>query len=111
MPKITYNKLIRDHIPAMIAASGKTCKTEIMSPDEFEHRLLEKLVEEAREAQQAEPAQLKTELADLLEVIEALLAARGISRQAVRQEQRCRRKERGGFAKRLKLLWTESVDE
>lgn len=107
MPRITYNKLIRDHIPAIIAESGKTCETEKLSPDEFERGLLEKLVEEAQEAQQADPAQLKTELADLLEVIDALLTTKGISRQAVRQEQRRRRKERGGFAKRLKLLWTE----
>jgi predicted house-cleaning noncanonical NTP pyrophosphatase (MazG superfamily) len=107
MPRITYNKLIRDRIPEIIADSGKTCEIEILSPGEFEHHLLEKLIEEAREAQQADGLKLKTELADLLEVVDALLEFKGISRQSVRAEQRLRRKERGGFEKRLKLLWTE----
>jgi predicted house-cleaning noncanonical NTP pyrophosphatase (MazG superfamily) len=107
MPRIVYNKLIRDRIPEIIAASGKTYQTESMSPEEFERGLLEKLIEEASEAQQADQAHLKTELADLLEVIDTLLAFKGLSRQAVRREQHRRRKERGGFDQRLKLLWTE----
>jgi predicted house-cleaning noncanonical NTP pyrophosphatase (MazG superfamily) len=107
MSRIVYNKLVRDRIPEIIAQSGKTYGVESMSPEEFERGLLEKLIEEARETQQADDTQLKTELADLQEVIEALLVLKGISRQALRTEQRSRRRERGGFKKRLKLLWTE----
>lgn len=107
MPQIVYNKLIRDRIPEIIADSGKTCEIVIMPDDEFELALLEKPVEEAREAQQAGNENLKTELADLLEVVDTLLALKGIPRDALRAEQRLRRNERGGFKKRLKLVWTE----
>jgi predicted house-cleaning noncanonical NTP pyrophosphatase (MazG superfamily) len=107
MSRIVYNKLVRDRIPEIIAQNGKTYGAESMSPEEFERGLLEKLIEEAREAQQADDTQLKTELADLQEVIDALLVLKGISRQVLRAEQRSRRRERGGFKKHLKLLWTE----
>ena len=29
----TYNKLVRDRIPEIIEASGKSCKTEILSDE------------------------------------------------------------------------------
>jgi predicted house-cleaning noncanonical NTP pyrophosphatase (MazG superfamily) len=47
------------------------------------------------------------ELADLYEVIDAILAACEISREEVLERQRERRQQRGGFERRLKLLWTE----
>ena len=31
----TYNKLVRDRIPEIIEASGKSCKTEILSNEEY----------------------------------------------------------------------------
>ncbi len=34
MGKITYHKLVRDKIPEIIKASGKVCKTEILSDSE-----------------------------------------------------------------------------
>ncbi|MCU0486032.1 MAG: hypothetical protein MUC85_07950 [Anaerolineales bacterium] len=69
--------------------------------------LLEKLVEEAQEARQAPPDELVTELADLQEVLAALLAAWQIAPEQVQQVQRQRRAERVGFDGHLKLLWTE----
>ena len=107
MAKITYNKLIRDRIPEIIEQEGKHYYVETMTPVEYEKALLEKLVEEAKEARWADEAHIKTELADILEVIDALLELKCLSRQALRREQRLRRSKRGGFEKRLKLLWTE----
>ena len=79
-----------------------------MSEAEYRQGLLEKLVEEAR---QAAPNELITELADLQEVIGAVLAAWVISPEIVQQVQAQRHAERGGFEQRLKLLWTEDGDE
>ncbi len=107
MTRITYNKLIRDKIPEIIEQDGKRYAVTTMNLVEYEKSLLEKLVEEALEAQKADDAHIKTELADILEVIDGLLEIKGISRQAIRSEQHRRRSERGGFEKRLKLLWTE----
>jgi len=107
MTKITYNKLIRDRIPEIIERDGKRYAVETMQPREYEKALLEKLIEEAHEVQQADEVHIKTELADILEVIDTLLHLKGISPQSVRSMQRRRRNERGGFEKGLMLLWTE----
>ena len=104
----TYNKLVRDRIPEIIAADGRQCSTEIMSDDEYRRALLAKLVEEAQEvAAAAEDDELVKEIADLYEVIDALLIAFDLDREAVLAMQQKRHDERGGFEKRIKLLWTE----
>ena len=65
------------------------------------------LLEEAREAGQATPDELAKEIADLYEVIDALLEAYQIPREIVFETQTMRRRERGGFKNRLRLHWTE----
>jgi predicted house-cleaning noncanonical NTP pyrophosphatase (MazG superfamily) len=105
--RIEYNKLIRDRIPEIIDQDGKQFATEIMNENDYKQALLEKLVEEAGEARIAAPGKLITELADLLEVIDALLETSGIDRDQLRAIQSQRQFDRGGFEKRLKLLWVE----
>lgn len=106
-----YNKLVRDRIPEIIQNSGKRCAIETMSDAEYRLALMEKLVEEAQEARQAAPDELITELADLHEVLTALMTAWQIAPEHVQQVQRQRRAERGGFEQRLKLLWTEDEED
>ena len=65
------------------------------------------LIEEAGEAANASEEDLATELADLQEVVDALISARGLTRSAVRSLQEQRRAERGAFSRRLRLLWTQ----
>ncbi len=103
-----YNKLVRDAIPEIIRQHGDTCQTEAMTEAEFQLALRQKLVEEAQEAVQATTeGDLITELADLYEVVDTLLQTNSITTDLVRTEQERRREERGGFAQRIKLLWTE----
>lgn len=99
-----YQKLIRDFIPSIIAASGRSCETRVLEESEYAAALRAKLVEEACEAQAASATELATELADVLEVIDALLVAYGLQLEQVQQVQAARRIERGGFANRLLLL-------
>jgi predicted house-cleaning noncanonical NTP pyrophosphatase (MazG superfamily) len=105
--RTVYGKLVRDRIPEIIRVSGRTCESEVMSWEEYRRALLAKLVEEAREAEAAGPAELARELADLQEVIDAVLEAFVIPRQAVEGLQEERRRERGGFQGRVRLLWSE----
>lgn len=106
MPRTTYGKLVRDRIPEIIRASGRECGIEEISEEEVRSALLVKLVEEAEEAR-AVDADLVTECADVLEVLEAAITVHGLTWEAVRAEQQRRRAERGGFEKRLRLLWTQ----
>lgn len=105
--KKTHNKLVRDRIPEIIAADGRDYAIEIMEDDEYRQALLAKLVEEARESAEAEPDELMKELADLYEVIDSVLMAFDLDKDAILTLQQKRRDERGGFERRIKLLWTE----
>jgi len=109
--RITYNKLIRDNIPAIITATGKPFETDAYDESGYQQALRQKLVEEAEEvrASRSETETIK-EIADLYEVVDALLAASGISRETVLAKQQQRRDERGGFGSRLQLLWVEEAD-
>ena len=78
-----------------------------MSDDEYHRALLVKLIEEAQEFTATDRDEMVKEIADLYEVIDALLIAFDLDREAVLAMQQKRRDERGGFEKRIKLLWTE----
>jgi predicted house-cleaning noncanonical NTP pyrophosphatase (MazG superfamily) len=84
----------------------------------FRLALLNKLIEEAEEARTAGAAagdgaggagtsSLVAELADLREVLDAVVAAFGLTADEVAAAQWARREERGAFARRLRLLWVE----
>ena len=70
----TYYKLIRDKIPEIIQADGKTCITRILSDEEYVDALEKKLNEEVAEYQTDKNLE---ELADILEVLQAICIARG----------------------------------
>ena len=102
-----YNKLVRDRIPEIIARDGREYETVTLSEDQYREALRAKLMEEAKEVAVAEPDRLITELADVYEIMDAIMAAYQIERDLVLAEQDQRRVARGGFEKRLLLLWTE----
>ena len=102
MSTIKYNKLVRDRIPEIIEASGKRCVCATLSDEEYLVRLDEKLNEELAEYQESKSME---ELADLLEVIRAVAAARGSSVEEVEAIRRDKVAKRGGFEK--KILLTE----
>ncbi len=105
--RTSYHKLIRDRIPAIIQERGGDCGTERMDEAAYRQALREKLVEEAQEVATAATDDLVTELADLYEVVDALLLATGLTSQQVLTLQAQRRAKRGAFTQRLRLLWTE----
>ena len=104
MKKIEYNKLVRDRIPEIIEASGKTCVTETLSSDEYLRMLDAKLDEELAEYHKDQNIE---ELADLLEVIRAAVIARGWTLEELERVRAEKAAERGGFEKRilLRAVW------
>jgi predicted house-cleaning noncanonical NTP pyrophosphatase (MazG superfamily) len=106
-----YKKLIRDKIPEMMDAAGVGYELTTLDGDAYHAALREKLVEEAMEVAQApERGALIDELADVQEVLAALMAATGVTGAEVAAVQRQRRAERGGFERRLELVWTERAE-
>lgn len=96
----TYNKLVRDRIPELIAADGNRCTTETLSQEAYLAMLDAKLDEELAEYHRDQNIE---ELADLLEVLRAAAAARGYSAQALERVCAEKKEKRGGFEKRIFL--------
>ena len=100
MRSIAYNKLVRDRIPEIIESSGKTCSTEILSPEDYLRMIDAKLDEEPAEYHKDQNIE---ELADLLEVIHAAAIARGYTLEDLEQIRAEKAARRGGFEKRILL--------
>ena len=95
-----YNKLIRDKIPEIIEAAGKQCIVEVMNDEEYLEALDTKLNEELAEYQADKSLE---ELADLLEVMYAVVRARGYTTEELERVRKQKAEKRGGFEKRLRL--------
>ena len=105
MKTIEYHKLVRDRIPEIIEKDGKACVCSVLSQQDYIALLDQKLNEELAEYQESKSLE---ELADLLEVIFAVAAARGSSMEKVDKIRLKKKEKRGGFEKRILL---ESVIE
>lgn len=95
-----YNKLVRDRIPEIIENTGKKCKTEILSDEDYLKMIDVKLDEELAEYHKDQNIE---ELADLLEVIYAATIARGHSLEELEQIRINKSQKRGGFEKKILL--------
>jgi predicted house-cleaning noncanonical NTP pyrophosphatase (MazG superfamily) len=107
--RVTYNKLIRDRIPEIIEADGHRAATRVLDGEDFRVALLAKLVEEAQEAEKAPVHELPGELADVWEVLEALLSELSLTWKELEALAAVKRSERGGFERRLFLEYSEQV--
>ena len=107
MSKFYHNKLIRDRIPHILEANKGKYEVRIMGKDEFKRELRKKLFEEAKEVIGAEKDGLLKELADILELIKSIAESESISFDLIEKKQRERRRDRGGFKKRLFLIWSD----
>jgi predicted house-cleaning noncanonical NTP pyrophosphatase (MazG superfamily) len=107
--RVDYHKLVRDGIPRIIEAGGGRSATRVLDRAGYLAALRAKLVEEAGEAQAPPDGQLRSELADVLEVLRALAAAHGMSWEDVVAEAARKRGERGGFEQRIFLEYVEQA--
>lgn len=99
-----YNKLVRDRIPEIIEYTGQSCKYRTLQLEEFLRCLDEKLLEELKEYQASGEIE---ELADMFEVMLAIMMAKNVSLEQFEQIRGAKKKQRGGFERRLFL---ESVE-
>ena len=99
-----YNKLVRDKIPEIIERNGGKADVRVLSEEEYKQYLEKKLDEETVEYHRDKTPE---ELADILEVVYALAATAGCSREQLMET--CRRKHdlRGGFEASYLLISSE----
>lgn len=97
--KRIYNKLVRDGVPEQIAQGGDTCVHCVLEDeDEYRFALDEKLDEEIADYQISKDI---SELSDVLEVIHAIVEARGMTFEELDEMRLKKREKRGGFTKRF----------
>jgi predicted house-cleaning noncanonical NTP pyrophosphatase (MazG superfamily) len=90
-----YRKLVRDNIPAHLDAKGIPYEKHVADDAEYRLELIRKLHEEAVEFSEAGAIE---ELADVMEVIDALRALPEYAQVTVVQE--AKRAEKGAFTNR-----------
>ena len=96
-----YDKLVRDKIPFIIKKNGHQAIIRTADIHEYWVRLLEKLEEETEEFVHDEDIE---ELADILEVIDAICKFKGFSMEEILKIKKLKKKNSGGFDKKIVLL-------
>ena len=101
-----FNKLVRDKIPEIIENNNEVAETRILNDKEYKEALIKKLLEEYNEVIVAEGENFLEELADMLEVIDALAKQENKTLNDIIKikEEKC--EKRGGFDKKILLLKT-----
>lgn len=105
--KHIYNKLVRDRIPEIIENDHKTCATRILENGEYLECLKNKLLEECHEVMDAEGEDIKKEIADVLEVLEALENTLHIDHKEVLSIKEKKARSNGAFDKKIYLEYVE----
>jgi len=95
-----YNKLVRDKIPDIIKKKGGKAIVHIATDKEFWIKLKEKLDEEIKEFNKAESVE---EMADILEVLNAIIRFKRFNTKTLETVRLKKLKERGGFKKKIIL--------
>ena len=103
--KKQINKLVRDNIPSLCEQNGSIPETKILDQETYTVALKTKLQEEVDEYLADNTIE---ELADIMEVIQALAENQGASLDAVMAAKQQKQNKNGAFKKRIYLISVES---
>lgn len=104
-------KLWRNKAIEMCQEKGSIIHWKYLNDQEYDEQLRLKLIEESHEVKDAiTNSELKSELADLLEVIDSLCSLHNITMSDIKIEQERKKAERGGFDERKFVQKVEHPD-
>ena len=102
-----YKKLVRDRIPEIIKANGENPITRVLDDMEYKEELEKKLHEEYLEVLDAAGDSRIEELADMLEVMEALASVENKTLEDVLSVKAKKQEKRGAFKDKIYLEGVE----
>ena len=103
--KYVYNKLVRDKIPENINnTEGRKANYKTLSDEEYLIELDKKIFEEAHEFIEEHSVE---ELADLIEVISAIMELKNISLDDVEKARKLKNDKKGKFDSKIYLIDVE----
>lgn len=108
MTTITYNKLVRDFIPDIIKAQGNIPDIKILSSEDFSKALDKKLFEETQEYLSSGDVE---ELADIFQVIIAIINERGLTFDQFESIRKEKAREKGEFNNHIFLSCVKCTQE
>lgn len=112
MIKFGCNKISRDNTLARMAAADIITHYKILTGAELDQALKNKLIEEAHEVVTAENrAELISELADTLEVLDAICKAANISQTELLEVKNNIKIQRGGFERGIFMEYIEMAED
>lgn len=100
-----FNKLVRDKIPEIIERNNEICTTKILNDDEYLKELNIKLQEEVKEYLESGEVE---ELADIEEVLRAILDAKNTSYNEFENIRLNKVNKRGAFKNKIFLISTDN---
>jgi predicted house-cleaning noncanonical NTP pyrophosphatase (MazG superfamily) len=104
---VPFGKLVRDKIPARIAARQELEATKTVPRSTLKSFLIGKMLEEALEVREGETVEeRRVELADVIEIVRALAALDGLSLEEIIAAADAKRDKLGGFETGKVLLRT-----
>lgn len=104
----TYNKLVRDKIPAIIEQTGKKYEVRKLNNDEYIIELKKKVYEELTEfVEEKDRESSLEELADLLEVINAVAVYHGLTLEEINSIRQEKEEKLGSFGEKVFLIAVE----
>lgn len=108
--KIYYNKLIRDKIPQVMERRGARYKIRRLSQKQLKIELLKKVGEEASGLLNSKTkAEVADEVGDVLAVINEIKKVFKITDKEINQAIKNAFVKKGGFRKKLYLIWSEDT--
>ncbi|AFZ48687.1 hypothetical protein Cyast_2745 [Cyanobacterium stanieri PCC 7202] len=105
-----YNKLVRDKIPEIIKSNNKKYEIKELSFTEYKQSLKDKLLEEVYELLEADKEELVNEIADVYEVLSAIIKAYDLDEQEIKKVQKNKADKRGAFENKIQLISVNDLD-
>lgn len=106
-----FNKLVRDKIPEIIRNNNEEAITRILNNEEYKDALEKKLLEEYNEVLTAEGNDYLEELADMLEIIDALASTQNKTIEDIIKIKEEKLNKRGGFKNKIFLERTKKTNQ